>query len=70
MSAELLQSSVVVVSDVGVGLAEPFGDFCKRQPLEEVQPQRFPLLLAQRLQHCPPAISSEEPFDGLIVVCS
>src|SRR5579885_3402573 len=70
MPAELLQTSIVVVSDVGVGLAKPFGDLRERQPLKEMQRQRLPLLFRQRFQHPSPAISPEKPFNSLIVVCS
>src|SRR5579885_2574993 len=68
--AELFKTSVVVVSNVGVGLAKPLGDLRERQPLKEMQPQRLPLLFRQRFQHLPPALSTEKAFGGLIVVCS
>ena len=59
-----------MVSDIPVGLAELFGDFFERMPFEEVQSKRFALVLGQRLQDPPPAVPSEEPFDGLIVFCA
>src|SRR5579883_1400281 len=70
MPAELFQTSIVVVSDVGVGLAKPFGDLRERQSLKEMQRQRLPLLFRQRFQHPSPAQSTEKAFGGLIVVCS
>src|SRR5579885_1237556 len=70
MPAELLQTSIVVVSDVGGGLAKSFGDLRERQSLKEMQRQRLPLLFGQRFQHPSPAISPEKPFRASIVVCS
>ena len=59
-----------MVSDVHVGLAQLLGDFFERMPFEEVQSKCFPLVLGQRLQDPPPAISSKEPFNGVIVFCA
>ena len=59
-----------MVSDISVGLAQLRGDFFERMPFEEVQSKRFPLIFGQRLDNPLPPISSEEPFDGLVIVCA
>src|SRR5882762_1734907 len=58
-----------MISDVSVGLAQLFGDLVERIAFEEMQPQRLPLLLGQRLQNLPPGIPAEEPFDCGVVFC-
>ena len=70
MFADLLKASIVMVSNIPVGLAQLFGDFFERIPYEEMQSKCFPLVFGQRLQNPPPAISPEEPFDSLVVVCT
>ena len=59
-----------MVSNIPVGLAQLFGDFFERMPFEEMQSKSFPLVFGQRLQNPPPAISPEETFDCLVVVCA
>src|SRR5207302_7089252 len=70
MFADLLKASIVMVSNISVGLAQLFGDFFERIPFKEMQSKGFPLVFGQRLQNPPPAISPEEPFDSLVVVCA
>src|ERR1700730_12190938 len=70
MFAELLKTTIVVVSDIGIRLAQLFSNLCECVSLKKMQPQRFPLLPRQSTLYFPPAISSEEPLDGLIVFCS
>ena len=70
MFADLLKASIVMVSNIPVGLAQLFGDFFERIPFEEMQSKCFPLVFGQRLQNPPPAISPEETFDSLVVVCA
>src|SRR5438445_4492962 len=70
MFADLLKSPIMMISNIPVGLAQFFGDFFERIPFEEMQSKSFPLVFGQRLQNSPPAISPEEPFDSLVVVCA
>ena len=37
MFAELLKTSVVVVSDIGIGLAQPLGDLRERVSLKKME---------------------------------
>ena len=59
-----------MVSYVSVGLAQLLGDFFKGKPFEEMQSKRFALVFRQRLEYFPPAISTEETFDGPVVLCA
>src|SRR5262249_3952812 len=70
MFAELLETSVVVVSYVCVGLTELFGDFCERVSFKKVQSQRFLLFLGQCFYDPAPAIFPENAFNGLVIVCA
>src|SRR6266702_1924136 len=70
MFADLLKASIVMVSNIPVGLAQLVRDFFERIPFKEMQSKSFPLVVGQRLQNPPPAISPEEPFDSLVVVCA
>lgn len=70
MSADLLKTSIVMVPDVSVGLTQLLGDFFKRMALEEMQSKRLSLIFGQRFQNPSPAISSEEPFDSLFIICA
>jgi hypothetical protein len=70
MFADLLKASIVMVSNIPIGLAQLFGDFFERVPFKEMQSKSFPLVFSQRLQNPPPAISPKEPFDSLVVVCA
>src|SRR6266446_1509719 len=70
MFADLLKASIVMVSNISVGLAQLLGDFFERMPFKEMQSKSFPLVFGQRLQNSPPAISPEETFDCLVVVCA
>ena len=59
-----------MVSNISVGLAQLLGDFFERMPFKEMQSKSFSLVFGQRLQNSPPAISPEETFDCLVVVCA
>ena len=60
----------MVISDVGVGLAESFGNLSERVAFEEVQPERLSLILCEVLYDFLPSIPAEKPFDGMVVVCA
>src|SRR6266480_5846899 len=68
MFADLLKASIVMVSNISVGLAQLLGNFFERMPFEEMQSKCLSLVFGQRLQNPPPAIFPEEPFDSLVVV--
>ena len=44
--AELLKTSIVMVPDIGIGLAQLVGDLGEGVALKEMQPQRFSLILS------------------------
>lgn len=44
--AELFKTSIVMVSDIGIGLSQLLGDLDEGVALKEMQPQRFSLILS------------------------
>ena len=70
MFAHLLKAPVVMVPNIPVGLPQLLGDFFEGMPFEEMQSECFPLIFGERLEHSPPAISPEQTFDTLVVVCA
>ena len=70
VAAELFKPSIMMISDVGVGLAQFLGNLCERVTLEEVKPECFSLILCEVLYDFLPSIPAEKPFDGTVVVCS
>jgi hypothetical protein len=57
--AELLKTSIVVVSDVGIRLAEFLSDLRKRVPLEKVESQCFSLVFGQVVHDPLPRVPAE-----------
>ena len=60
----------MMVPDVLVGLPHLLGNFFEGMSFEEMQSEGIPLVFSERLQDLPPAISPEQTFDGLAVVCA
>jgi hypothetical protein len=67
--AELFKTSIMVIPDVGVGLAQLLSDLCERVALKEVQAECLSLILGQVPYDLFPSIPAKKPFDRLIVVC-
>src|ERR1700746_1090785 len=68
--AEFLETSIVMISDVGVGLTQLLGNLCERVDFKEVQLKRLSLILCEVLYDFLPSVPAEEPFNAMIVVCS
>src|SRR5580700_8266724 len=68
--AKLFNTTIVVISDVGVGLAQLLGNLGERVTFKEVQPERVSLIRRQVLYDLLPSIPTEKPFDRMVVVCS
>jgi len=60
----------MMISDVGVGLTQLFGNFFERVAFKEMQPEGLSLIVRQFLYDILPSIPAEKPFDGMVVVCS
>jgi hypothetical protein len=45
VSAELFKTTIVMISDVGVGLPQLLGNLSERVALKEVKPERLSLIL-------------------------
>jgi hypothetical protein len=65
--AELLESLVVVMSNVSKRLAMFLGDFRKGITFEEMEPQGLSLILGQIRQHGLQIRSSHMSLDGIII---
>ena len=68
--AEFLETSIVMISDVGVGLTQLLGNLCERVAFKEVQLKRLSLILCEVLYDFLPSIPAEKPFNAMVVVCS
>ena len=45
VSAELFETTIMMISHVGVGLAQLLGNLCERVAFKEVEPERLSLIL-------------------------
>jgi hypothetical protein len=68
--SKFLQTTVVVMANINVGLAQLLGDLCKRTTLIEMEPQRLSLALGQAIPDISPSIPAKKPFSGVVVLCS
>src|SRR5258708_19683538 len=60
----------MMMSDVGVGLAQLLGDLCERVTFEEVKLECFFLIRCEVLYDFLPSIPAKKSLDGMVIVCS
>jgi hypothetical protein len=66
---ELLKAAIVMVSDVGIGLAQLFGNFGECVAFEKMQPKRLFLLKGKRVQHPSPVRSPKKGLERIVILC-
>jgi hypothetical protein len=69
VSAELFETSIVMISDVSVGLAQLLGNLRERISLKKMKSQGLSLVLGQVFYDLLPSIPAEEPFDSKTITC-
>src|SRR5258708_38076593 len=68
--AELFKPSIMMISDVGVGLAQLLGNLSECVAFKKVKSERLSLIRREVLYDSLPSIPAKKPFDGMVVVCS